>query len=202
MKPTTVEGPNKAVWCGRIALAALVVLTLLAAASCSEAIRSGQSPGYLVMNTLQGSSGNGAMGSTVASDVISASGGIFADPGQATLQLTMKDPLATPSPANAITIDQYHVEYVRSDGRNTQGVDVPYAFDSAVTATVSGTTSVPFTLVRIQAKQEAPLKALALGGGAKAITTVARVTFYGHDQNGREVSVTGNIEVTFADFPG
>ena len=47
---------------------------------------------------------------------------------------------------NAITITQYHVEYVRSDGRNTPGVDVPYAFDSAVGATVTGTATVGFTL--------------------------------------------------------
>jgi hypothetical protein len=61
---------------------------------------------------------------------------------------------------------------------------------------------VPFTLVRIQAKEEAPLQALAFGGGANAITTIAKVTFYGRDQNGREVTVTGNIEVTFADWAG
>jgi len=28
------------------------------------------------------------------------------------------------------------------------------------------------------------------------------VTFYGHDQNGRDVSITGNIEVDFADWAG
>jgi hypothetical protein len=32
--------------------------------------------------------------------------------------------------------------------------------------------------------------------------TIARVTFYGHDQTGREVSVTGNIEVDFSDWAG
>jgi hypothetical protein len=26
------------------------------------------------------------------------------------------------------------------------------------------------------------------------------VTFYGHDQTGREVSVTGNIDVSFANY--
>ncbi|HYT67862.1 MAG TPA: hypothetical protein VEL51_15640 [Vicinamibacterales bacterium] len=202
MERNTTENRSKAVWGARIALAAFVVLTLLAAASCSQAIRTGQSPGYLVINTLEGAQGTGEFGSTLESDVISDSGAIVADRGQASLQLVMKDPLASPSPANAITIDQYHVEYIRSDGRNAQGIDVPYAFDSAVTATVSGSASVPFTLVRIQAKQEAPLAALARGGGARAITTIARVTFYGHDQNGREVSVTGNIEVTFADWVG
>ena len=80
---------------------------------------------------------------------------------------------------------QYHVEYVRT--RRPQRARVStcrIAFDGGVTVTVSGRGTVPFTLVRIQAKQEAPLKALAFGGGANAISTIATVTFYGHDQNG------------------
>ena len=52
------------------------------------------------------------------------------------------------------------------------------------------------------AHDAAPLQALRFGGGALAISTIARVTFYGHDQTGREVSVTGNIEVNFADWAG
>ena len=194
---------RKAVWGSRIRMAVALVGALLLT-SCSEAIRSGQSPAYLVMTSLQGSPGlSGNFGSTLASDVASDTGGVAQDIGQASLDLTMKDPLGGgPSPANAITITQYHVEYIRSDGRNAQGVDVPFAFDGAVTATVSGSTSVPFTLVRVQAKLEAPLKALRGGGGAFVISTIARVTLYGHDQNGREVSVTGSIEVNFADWAG
>jgi hypothetical protein len=208
MERKTTQSRGKAVWGARIVFAILAGVVLLASTSCSKMIRTGQSPGYLVVSSLQGAPGlTGAFGSTLASDVLNfdeATGksNIAPDRGQAVLTLTMKDPLASPSDANAITITQYHVEYVRADGRNTQGVDVPYAFDSAVTVTVTGSASVPFTLVRIQAKQEAPLQALAFGGGANAITTIARVTFYGHDQNGRDVSATGNIEVTFADWAG
>ena len=58
---------------------------------------------------------------------------------------------------------------------------------------MTDTASVGFTLVRNQAKAEAPLK--ALGQNGLLITTIAKVTFYGHDQTGREVSVSGNIEV-------
>jgi len=32
------------------------------------------------------------------------------------------------------------------------------------------------------------------------ISTIAHVTFYGKDQNGNEVSVTGSISVNFADW--
>lgn len=206
---------RKAVWGARIrmavALTGAVLLTVgaLLLTSCSQAIRTGQSPGYLIMASLQGAPGlSGTFGSTLASDVLNVNPttgaqSIASDRGQASLQLAMKDALGpAPTDVNSITVTQYHVEYIRSDGRNTQGLDVPYAFDGAVTMTVAGTASVPFTLVRVQAKQEAPLQALAFSGGANTITTIARVTFYGRDQNGREVSVTGNIEVTFSDWAG
>ena len=196
--PTAAER-RKAVWGARVGLLAFVLLTLLAAASCSEMTRTGQSPAYLVITNLTGGAQNDA---TVESDVVSDNGTIFTDTGSATLQVQMKDALASPSPNNAITLTQYRVEYVRSDGRNTQGVDVPYSFTSGLTTTISGSGAANFTLVRIQAKDEAPLRALRGGGGAFAISVIARVTFYGHDQTGREVSVTGNLDVTFADWAG
>ena len=200
---------RKVVWGmrGRLTLAVMGILFLT---SCSQMIRTGQSPAYLIVANLQGATGvAGAFGASLQSDVLNVNPttgatSVAADRGQATLQLALKDPLgATPTDVNSVTITQYHVEYVRTDGRNVQGVDVPSAFDGAVTVTVSGAgTAVPFTLVRVQAKQEAPLAAMAFGGGANTITTIARVTFYGRDQNGREVSVMGNIEVTFSDWAG
>jgi hypothetical protein len=193
---------NKAVWGARVLLS-LALAGAVALSSCSETVRTGQSSSYLVLNSLQGGSGEaGTLGAVLQSDV-QGDNGIFTDRGQATFQLVMKDEGGlAPSAANAITITQYRVEYVRSDGRNTPGVDVPYPFDGAVTLTVANGGSVGFTLVRIQAKLEAPLRSLAFHGGALAITTIARVTFYGREQTGREVSVTGNIEVTFADWAG
>jgi hypothetical protein len=199
MKRNTSETRQKAVWGARLGAAGMLAL-LVGATSCSEMVRTGDASSFLVINSLTGGPDNSG---TVQSDVISNEGGIVQDNGQAALTLQMKD-LGGPGPsaANSITITQYRVEYVRSDGRNVQGVDVPFAFDSGVTVTVTGSATVPFTLVRASAKHEAPLKALADHGGAQHITTVARVTFYGHDQTGREVSVTGNIEVNFADWAG
>jgi hypothetical protein len=199
VRSKVVWGSSAKIAIGLLSLAALLVLT-----GCSDAIRTGQSPSYLVIQSLTGGSGAGS-GSVVQSDVLSDTGTIVQDPGSATLQVVLKDPVAaTPSPVNAITIDQYHVEYVRSDGHNVQGVDVPFAFDGASTVTIpaGANATVNFTLVRIQAKLEAPLQALAHHRGQEAISTIARVTFYGHDQNGREISVTGSIEVDFADWAG
>jgi hypothetical protein len=80
-------------------------------------------------------------------------------------------------------------------------VDVPYPFDGAITATVTTTPStVGFTLVRVQAKIEAPL--LALGGlnGAIVISTIADVTLYGEDLAGNDFATTASIGVDFTDW--
>jgi len=199
MKAQRSKERGKVVWGGRIRRALAPVATALLLSGCGDYATNGSGSGYLVLTTL--TDGDGA--TSLQSDVISDEGGIVQDSGQASVTLQMKDVGgAGPSPVNAITITQYRVEYIRSDGRNVQGVDVPFAFDGGVTVTVSGSATVPFTLVRAQAKHEAPLRALAGHGGAQHISTIARVTFYGHDQAGRGVSVTGNIGVDFADWAG
>jgi hypothetical protein len=198
------EGRRKAVWGSRVKVAvalAVSLAALMAMSSCSDAIRTGQSPSYMILQSLTGPNNSG----TVQSDVVSDTGSVVQDNGAATIQVALKDPSATtPTAVNSITIYQYHVEYTRTDGHNVQGVDVPYAFDSGVTQTIAagGSGSVPFTLVRIQAKLEAPLAALAGHRGQQVISTIAQVTFYGQDQNGRDVTVSGNIEVDFADWAG
>jgi hypothetical protein len=79
-------------------------------------------------------------------------------------------------------------------------VDVPYAIDGAMTVTVpvDGSATAGFQLVRNSAKREAPLA--ALDNGQTLITVIADVTFWGRDQAGNEVSVTGSIEITFGNF--
>ena len=188
--------------------------------SCGSVVRSSQSPVMLVLDTLQGIRGSTTASSpsgTLSSDVLTivTSGGtcsttapcptIFQDSGQAQVHIILKDigqPGTTISPSsnNTVTINQIHVAYRRTDGRNQEGVDVPYAFDTASSVSVSGTnqSTIVFTLVRIQAKQEAPLIQLVNSG--QAITTIADVTLRGTDAVGNAVSVTGSIGVTFANF--
>jgi hypothetical protein len=107
-----------------------------------------------------------------------------------------------PTTLNEITITRYRVNFVRSDGRNTPGVDVPYGFDGAFTLTVpaTGSAQAGFDLVRHQAKAEPPLRNLVGGGSARFISTIAEITFFGRDQAGNEVSVTGSINVNFGDW--
>jgi hypothetical protein len=92
------------------------------------------------------------------------------------------------------------VQYARTDGRNVQGQDVPYAFDAALTGTIvpGQTTTVSFDLVRHAAKHEAPLTQIAAGG--TVVTCFTTITFYGQDAVGNETSATGTISINFGRF--
>jgi hypothetical protein len=196
----------------RVAALCVITASALGSVSCGSVSREGRSPAFVVIDQLTGISGADVTksGFTLQSDVVTRVGTdcqptIFEDSGAAVMYMLLKDNsdptnAAVPSTANRMKITRYRVVYRRSDGLNTPGVDVPYPFDGAITATITqSTSSVNFTLVRIQAKLEAPLRALA-GGGAIAISTIADVTFYGEDLAGNAFSVTGSISVTFANW--
>ena len=197
------------------AVAGLALVAIGASACGSATQREGQSASFPIISALEGA--NGARGtsplfttSAVPSDVITFiksknSWTVFSDPGRVTMRLAMRDVTNPNDPTanNEITFRRYRVVYRRSDGRNTPGVDVPYAFDGGITFTIvpGAEVSAPFELVRVQAKNEAPLVQLISGGSpAVSISTLADVTFYGQDQTGREVTVTGTISVDFANW--
>jgi hypothetical protein len=194
-----------------------IVSVALASAACGDMARQSRAPVQLTILSLEGASGAepDEFGSVVHSDVVTnvqrtidgqqqTVATIFGDTGLAEFALVMKDPgdplnPSSPSALNAVTITRYRVVYRRADGHNTPGVDVPFPFDSAVTVTVGGDgASTGFQLVRVGAKQEAPLASLAFN--PDIISTIAEVTFYGRDQAGNEVSATGSMGVDFGNF--
>ena len=194
----------------------LLTLAALASSSCGEFTREGRSPAIVVVRSLlvaRGDTPDEFVGNLL-SDVlvmrtspapcsdVSPCPTIFNDVGEVQMSLILKDPgiAASPSELNQVTINRYRVEYRRTDGRNTPGVDVPFPFDSAITFTVlnDGVASMDFEIVRHTAKQEAPLKALGVNGNI--ISTIARVTFYGRDQAGNDISVWADVGVDFGDF--
>jgi hypothetical protein len=129
----------------------------------------------------------------------------FNDTGRVTLSVVLRDPGApgvanTPTELNTVTITHYRVVYRRTDGRNVQGVDVPWAFDSGMTVSIPPSASVQqtFDLVRVSAKGEAPLTALIVNG--QTLDVIADVTFYGKDMHHNDVMATGSIGVTFANY--
>ena len=179
----------------RFELAAAAVALLVAGCGSTD----GQAPMRLQIVDMNARSGNNtSLSAQLDSDVFP----LVADFGEAELALIARDQSGQTSPSdlNSVTLYRYRVVYRRSDGRNVPGVDVPYSFDSAVTVTVpiEGTAVAAFQLVRITAKDEAPLRALVRSG--EVIHTIAEVTFYGKDVSGKDVSVSGSIGVTFADF--
>jgi hypothetical protein len=195
-----------------IAFAWLTSLSMLMA-GCGD-VSQGPSSTLVRIEFLEGASGASPdkFGGTLLSDVttIVKKGAvdvptIFNDVARVTMAMTLKDPGSSgvtniPNDLNIVTFTHYRVVYRRTDGRNVQGVDVPFAFDSGLTFSVSpaGTVQVGFEIVRHTAKEEAPLKALASSGAI--ISTIADVTFYGTDQAGKNVIVTGFIGINFGDF--
>lgn len=199
---------SKAVWGSRAALLA-VVLAWTFCQSCGDVSRQGTGGSFLIVSALEAAPGAepSEFGGTLLSDVVTVvndSPTIFNDVGRVTLRLGLKDPGSPTSPTaptqnDAITINRYHVRFIRADGRNTPGVDVPYEFDGAFTLTVSGgDASAGFTIVRNIAKMEAPLAALQFNG--VILTTIAEVTFYGTDQAGHEVRATARMTIDFGNF--
>jgi hypothetical protein len=192
---------------GTIVQTVSVAAVALATTSCGDVVRSNDSPVMLIVGSLAG--GQDAT-SPVFSDVlvnrtspppctpVNPCPTIINDPGTATLSVITKNVTVAPTTNNDVTVTRYHVEYRRTDGRNTPGVDVPFAFDGAAALTIPAGSSgtVAFELVRHDAKLEAPLRQLV--SNLEVINAIATVTFYGRDQVGNDVSATGSISIAFA----
>jgi hypothetical protein len=189
----------------RLALLAFAI----GSASCGT-VREGSGTSFLILDSLQFTESGGRttfVGNAVSDveTVVEDSPTVFADLARATFRLGLKDPGSAASPTSAtqnqaITVNRVHVRYFRTDGRNVQGVDVPYEFDAAMGITVAGggTAAPVFEYVRISAKLEAPLRALRTNG--VIVTMMAEFTFYGQDQTGHEVSASAQSSVAFGNF--
>ena len=112
------------------------------------------------------------------------------------------EPLLGTSIYYNISVTKYVVTYTRSDGKNQEGVDVPYSFDGALTSQVQigSQTNVSFVVVRAVSKLEPPLKDLATGRGEGELKTTARIDFYGQDTLGNTVTATGYLTIFFANY--
>ena len=195
------------------------MVAALVASGCGEYVRQGRSPAQLVIVSL----GTAAIldrelqgGSTVPGTIVPVAGFLTRplnsdvdpasrDRGQVVLRQVLRDPgvagaAAAPTPLNDITVTEYEVRYRLPNGRNTAGEDVPQPIRGGLTFTIqgTGTATAEFDLVRAVAKAESPLAALK--NGSLVLTVIADVTFYGRDQAGNAVSVTGSVQINFGDF--
>ena len=171
--------------------------------------------------TFAGGQSGGEAGSILLSDVSFDDGGVINDDALVTVNLYRKNPtVSSTSPLEHVRLESYQVRYFRTDGHSIEGVDVPHRITGPLsslrihTPTDTGEVEIeaPITIVRHQAKLEAPL--INIAGGRRAlttrtrlhpgqafITTVAEITIYARQVTTREpLSATGTVQVTFADF--
>jgi len=138
-----------------------------------------------------------------------------------TLAVRPKNPNNTnvPQVAEAVFLEQYRVRFLRTDGRDVEGVDVPYSFSGALATVVDigvdsgANVSINIPIIRAQAKQEPPLRnfqtllngntTIGSNGGVitPRVTMIVEITIYGQTVAREAVSDTRRATVDFVDFP-
>jgi hypothetical protein len=189
----------------------ITVVLFLAACffSCNPVENDTRSGSILVVESLKGTDIEDNEADYIQSDVIyedleAGTSTIFADVAVASLSARSLDPspIAGSSQYMDVIITRYVVSYARSDGNNTQGVDVPYSFEAYLSETIpiGSTKDLSIVIVRETAKMEPPLVGLQEGRDKGVLEITAKVEFFGHDMAERSVSATGYISIFFANY--
>jgi len=189
----------------------LVILPLiLTFFTCNPIENETKSASRLIIEGLVGTDMEGTEANYLQSDVLyedpqdPTSTTIYADAAKVILRAELLDPnsVTGPSYLNNITVTRYVVTYTRSDGKNSEGVDVPYTFEGYLSTQVAidSTSTISFIIVREVAKNEPPLVDLVFGTEEGVIEVTAKVDFYGHDQANRNVHTTGYLTIFFANY--
>jgi hypothetical protein len=192
---------------------AMKILALIPAVvfffSCNPMENDSKSNSYISVENILGTDVNGTSVNFLQSDVIkmdaqTGSMWVFADMAKATLKANLLDPapLLPASQYNDIMLTRYIVTYSRVDGKNKEGVDVPYSFEGSLSTLLKvGTSStISFVVVREVAKREPPLISLADGRAEGVMEVIARIQFYGHDMTNKNVKAEGTLTIFFANY--
>jgi hypothetical protein len=142
-------------------------------------------------------------GAPLNSDLRTSSGTICPDLVTLRLENHTKNPNTTLDFRGDVTVERYEVRYFRSDGRSTEGVDVPYTITGNVAQEILSSSAATMSLevVRRQAKTEPPLSTLVGGGGPVIVTMFAEVTLHARTTIGQATnSVSARLQIDFADF--
>ncbi len=158
--------------------------------------KNGQSDVILLMTAINS-------GAPMDSDVEISNGSVCPDIVDLRVENHFRNPNVTATGfRHDITIERYEVRYYRSDGRNTEGVDVPYRISGNVAQEILEESSAVLQLevVRRQAKLEPPLRNL-VEGGALIITAFAEVTLHARTTTGQVLNpVSARLQIDFANF--
>ncbi len=193
-------------------LVSAVLCLHLVSCSTPDVLEKDTTNTVIIIDNMQGAAGSptGTATDDLLSDICSNDSftegtcTVLPDFGVVEISVTLKNPnQPLTSFFNDVTFRTYRVTFVRADGRNTPGVDVPFPFDGAANFTVAvgaGSVTRSFIIVRDQAKLESPLRNLAFNGGAVVLSVIAEVEFFGTDGAGREISAKSFLNIHFADF--
>jgi hypothetical protein len=184
-------------WRRAMKLASVVTLGTLVLAGCTADYgENGEAPVVLLMTGIND-------GAPLNSDLRTSSGTICPDLVTLRLENHTKNPNTTLDFRGDVTVERYEVRYFRSDGRSTEGVDVPYTITGNVAQEILSSSAATMSLevVRRQAKTEPPLSTLVGGGGPVIVTMFAEVTLHARTTIGQATnSVSARLQIDFADF--
>ncbi len=186
----------------------LIILAglLIVNSSCNSLENMTTSSSKIIITSLTGSDLTGSDGSTtVFSDVVCGNT-IINDTGTLTIAALPLNPTQEDSTYyQDVIVDQIDVEYTRTEnGRNVQGVDVPFSFSQRVNAVVEldGTFELGFVLIQHVAKLESPLVEFRIWTNQEKILKLeAKVTVYARDVAGNRLEpVSATISIWCANF--
>jgi len=197
-------------------LKASVALFALVAAGCTpDWARDNNSPLVMRITQIEATPGTGEAGAILHSDLCCP---VVNDEATLTVELFRKNVALTSTPIEDVLLTRYEVVYTRTDGHNIEGIDVPFRITGPLqlrihAPTTTGETSgaVVIDVVRHQAKLEAPIANLRgnanpqlvggpAAGGDVFLTVIAHITVYGETTNGRSLTASGDLQITFADY--
>ncbi len=128
----------------------------------------------------------------IESDMVNATDGVTADYVTVTVSNYLKNPGATPSHFNDVTITGYKVEFSRTDGGT---VFANFTGGLSQTVAVNSTATFNVMVVRLEEKTSG-----ALAGTLSPYEMTAKITFNGRNGSGQYVEAVGSIEVTIANY--
>ena len=180
------------------AMAVVLALGALAMSGCvPDWAEQGDSPNVLLMTGINS-------GTPITSDVQISNGSICPDFAALRVENHLKNPLNTDASFRSdVVIERYDVRYFRSDGRSTEGVDVPFRITGNVAQEIQASNSAVLNLeiVRRQAKLEPPLRNLQGLGGGQVVTMFAEVTLHARSTIQQSLNTaTARVQIDFADF--
>jgi hypothetical protein len=180
------------------AKALVTVLGAVAMVGCvPDWAKNGDAPVVLLMTGIND-------GAPLSSDVRLSNGTVCPDIVPLRLENHFKNPnVSVTGFRHDFTVERYEVRYFRSDGRNTEGVDVPYRISGNLAQEVQEESAATLNLevVRRQAKLDPPLTYLKAGGGAEIMTVFAEITLHARTTTGQVTNpVTARLQIDFADF--